>query len=153
MIRLPNPVALILLQQAWRLRLHLSRFDDIENEDGTLKQERHCQDYHGYVDSDFAPHPDHTDSRAEYYRRLGVESYRQPPPRTRHKVIVSGFGRVTPMSRSRAKDRKILRLLSDGIPIRRVMSQLHVGQGRVYRLLAKIHDRIRRETNYGKATS
>jgi hypothetical protein len=152
--RQPNPVALILLQHAWRLRLQLSGFQDIEppgDPYGPLKQAHHLSDVP--IPAAIAEHHDIAPTRAEYYRRLGIESYRTPPPRKGTKVIISGFGIITPMHRSKAKDRKILRLLSEGIPIRSVMKQLHVGQGRVYRLLAKVQARIRRETTRAEETA
>lgn len=145
----PGPVALILLRQAWRLRLQLAGFQDIENEDGSLRGP------HFPGTQLYEPTPAEI-TKGDYYRRLAIESWRDPPLRhgpNRRRRYYTSFGRITPMNRSKAKDRKILFLLSSGTPIRKVMAQLHVGQGRVYRLLAKIHQRIARETRHGKETA
>lgn len=152
----PNPVSALLTKQAWRLRLWISGFRDLEdpsNPDGPLDVRwRERPDRNVWLNTDETTGtPDvREEARAEYYRQLGVESHRKPPvPGNRRKRIAFGPRRVFPFY-SAAKDKKILRLLADGVSIRAVKKQLHVGQGRVYRLLAKVKERIRRETRNGK---
>lgn len=108
----PNPLALVLLKEAWRLRLRLSGFHDLENPD----------DPDGPLSN--AGQPSHFDtadsvivqSNAAYYRRIGQLSQKLP------------FGR----------DRAIAEMLADGHGIRSIKSGLGVGQGRIERIQRQV---------------
>lgn len=108
----PNPLALPLLKEAWRLRLRISGFHDLENPedpDGPLSN---------------AGQPSHFDtadsvtvqSNAAYYRRIGRLEQKLP------------FGR----------DRAIAEMLADGHGIRSIKSKLRCGQGKVERVQREI---------------
>lgn len=133
-----GPVATILLQEAWRLRLKLSNFRDIEdpnNPDGPLRDRPH-EVVPGF---DVTPGVE-GEARVEYYRRLGVESHRKPP--SRRKLVSGGLG-IFPISV--AVDRKIIRFRAEGVPIKKIARALGVGKNRVKRVLKKVEQRIRRE--------
>lgn len=108
----PNPLAVLLLKEAWRLRLRLSGFHDLENPD----------DPDGPLSN--AGQPSHFDtadsvivqSNAAYYRRIGQLSQKLP------------FG----------GDRAIAEMLADGHGIRSIKSGLRCGQGRVERVQREI---------------
>lgn len=140
-----GPVAKLLLNEAWRLRLKLSDFNDIEDPndpDGPLRDRAH--DTAALPGEDIRPGIQ-SDARAEYYRRVGVESHRKPP-RHRSRVVAGGLG-IFPISA--AVDKKILRMHAEGTGRLAIMAALHVGTQRYYRVLRQVNERIRREMQMG----
>lgn len=140
-----GPVATLLLQEAWRLRLKLSDFRDLEDPndpDGPLV-DRH----HDVVPKCDIPPGVEGQARAEYYRQLGVQSHSYKTKIVdNRRVTAGGFG-VFPIST--AIDRKILRMKADGVPYDEIRATLRIGHYRYRRVLRQAHERMQRETKMG----
>jgi hypothetical protein len=144
-----GPVATLLLQEAWRLRLKLSGFEDIEDQadpDGPLADRG--VPGHRNINGEGSEPGVVPAAQAEYYRQIGVASH-SFKTRLKHRnrrVIAGGFG-VFPISS--ALDRKILRMRADGATYEEIRATLKIGDYRYYRVLRQADERIRREMKMG----